>query len=324
MTAFALDDLDQPDWLAALARIGTAEGFYRELGPLHSALFVQRSPKLLVSFEASAELCEAVPDQLPVGLRMSAREGWSSLTLLSHGDRRFRDQAVTALFDGLSDEGFFDMFDQLLFFGADHAGHAACAYSLAAAGARVLALRPVATCAPELASWDDRDRPARRLDFTSRYGYGPAMLDAAERAWVIYDPHEALDAMHAALYAQAPVTRLRAPFLGVDLGLNFRRMGLLEPLIATAMADELDQPGLSRLLRARHDHMAYLRHLTTLCQDAGRDTRVARICSHALRHGERSFFRERLRAAEGRLAHQHGAPIGGQETTQPAPPAPLS
>jgi hypothetical protein len=45
----------------------------------------------------------------------------------------------------------------------------------------------------------------RRTDFTSRYGYAPDMLDAAEQVYVIYDPYEQLNAARAAMFTRSAV-----------------------------------------------------------------------------------------------------------------------
>ena len=65
----------------------------------------------------------------------------------------------------------------------------------------------------------------RRLDFTSRYGYAPDMLDAAGKAFVLYDPMDRLDAMHAALFARPNVTLLRLRHMGAALQGALLRMG---------------------------------------------------------------------------------------------------
>ena len=54
----------------------------------------------------------------------------------------------------------------------------------------------------------------RRADFSSRYGYAPDMLDAAEQAYVIYDPCERLDAAHAAMFTRSNVKNSASITLG--------------------------------------------------------------------------------------------------------------
>jgi hypothetical protein len=54
----------------------------------------------------------------------------------------------------------------------------------------------------------------RRTDFTGRYGYAPDMLDAAEQAYVIYDPYERLDAAYAAMFTRSNVKNSTSITLG--------------------------------------------------------------------------------------------------------------
>ena len=45
-------DLSEPDWLDALRRLGDAQGTYSDLGPNHSAVFVEKKHAVLfVAFE---------------------------------------------------------------------------------------------------------------------------------------------------------------------------------------------------------------------------------------------------------------------------------
>ena len=78
--------------------------------------------------------------------------------------------------------GFFDDFDHVVFYGAGPCKYAAAAFSVAAPAATVDAIQPQTTLDPRITDWDDRYMKMRRTDFTSRYGYAPDMLDAAEQA----------------------------------------------------------------------------------------------------------------------------------------------
>ena len=61
---------------------------------------------------------------------------WSHMALISDSDTWFRDPAVYGWFDRLVDEGFFDEFDRVLFYGAGPCGYAAAAFSVSAPGAQ--------------------------------------------------------------------------------------------------------------------------------------------------------------------------------------------
>jgi len=119
---------------------------------------------------------------------------------------------------------------------------------MAAPGARVLLLQPQATLGPRVTEWDDRFAEQRRRDFTSRYGFAPDMLDAAQQAYVIYDPRERLDAMHSALFERRNVSRFRTPFLGGALQSDLMTLDLLPSLLNAVAAS----PGVQNAASALH------------------------------------------------------------------------
>ncbi|MDW4497512.1 phosphoadenosine phosphosulfate reductase [Sulfitobacter sp. D35] len=225
------------------------------------AAFVNGGPTLLVSFESRQGIQALSPSGHPFGWDMAQGFGWSHMGLICDGDTWFRDPAVFAFFDNLSDEGVFDGYDEVLFYGAGPCGYAAAAFSVAAPGARVLAIQPQATLDPDLAGWDPRFVELRRIDFRRRYGYAPRMLDAAARAYVIYDPMQREDAMHAALFAAPHVTRLTLPNMGSALQTDLLEMDVLYELLAMAADMSLERHAFSMMMRARRDHPPYLRRL---------------------------------------------------------------
>jgi hypothetical protein len=197
-------------------------------------------------------------------------------------------------FDRWTDEGFLEDFERVLFLGAGPAGYAAAAFSVAAPGARVLSLRPYATLDPAVAGWDRRHPAARARDWTSRYGYAPAMLDAAHRATLIHDPLVVLDAMHAALFTRPNVLSLRAPHAGRRLDALLDALGILPVLADLAMEDALDARAFARLWRARHYHAPYLRALLRHVEAQGRRALAVRVCRAGLATVDRPLFARKL------------------------------
>lgn len=163
----------------------------------------------MVTFETVATLRAISPNSHLFGWELFKENGWLHLSIISDGDTCFRDPNVYAYFDRLVDDEFFNDFDQVVFYGAGPRGYAAAAFSVAAPGATVVAIQPQATLDPRVTEWDDRHLKIRRTDFTSLYGYAPDMLDAAEQAYVIYDPYKRLDAAHAAMFTRSNVKTLR-------------------------------------------------------------------------------------------------------------------
>ena len=125
----------------------------------------------------------------------------------------------------------------------------------------VLAIQPQATLDPRLTEWDDRFTDMRIQDFTTRYGYAPDMLDAAEKAYVIYDPREKLDAMHAALFTRPNVDKLRMRFMGDALQTDLLEMGTWARLLQAVATGQLTPSFFAELYRARRDYRPYLRNL---------------------------------------------------------------
>ena len=299
-----LDGLTWDSWCARLDDVAGEDGFAERLGDDHLAAFIEKGPVLLVSFESHAAICARSQAAQPFGWPLLDALGWSQLSLVSNGDTWFRERHVYGFFDRLIDDGFFEDFEQVIFYGAGPGGYAAAAFSVAAPGARVLALQPQATLDPRVAEWDDRFYDMRREDFTSRFGYAPDMLDAAERAVVIYDPEDDLDAMHAALFTRANVARVRARFLGPDLEASLLKMQVLYRMLAQLSSGKLDTVGTARLLRARRAFAAYqftlLRHLL----EHGRHKLVIMLCNSVLQRRNAPPFRKAFNAAMAALEVQ--------------------
>lgn len=268
---------DRAGWLAAIEEIGEDAGHFQTVGSRHWAFFSDESPVLLVTFETVADIRRR-KDGLPMGYALARDRGWSSLCLIADGETWYRDAAVYRHFDRLVDDAFFEDFDRVVFYGAGMGAYAACAFSVAAPGATVLALTPVATLDPALAGWDSRHARHRRLIFTDRYGYAPDMTEGAGDVFVAFDPAEPLDAMHAALFARPHVTALRARRAGPSVDQTLDGMQILTPLITAACEGRLDAPLFHRMFRKRRSFGPYLDALRGRLEQSGRP-RLAALCN---------------------------------------------
>jgi hypothetical protein len=300
-TQMDLDSLDPKAWAERLARIGDEAGYCQSLGPRHTAFFADQGTVLLVTFETIATIRAEQDDQLPLGQAIAAPRGWSSLSIIAEGDTWFRDAAVYAYFDRLVDDAFFEDFDRVVFFGAGMAGYAAAAYAVTAPGSTVIALAPQATLDPRHAGWDRRFVQMRGADFTSRYGYAPEMLEGAGEAFVIYDPSEPLDAMHAALFRRPWVTALPSPNLGANPMLMLAEFDVLEPILAAACEGSFTPSLYWKLLRARRNSPRYLRLLSARLDRANRVLLNAILCRNVARRLSGPRFRNRLVQLEDQL-----------------------
>ncbi|SDE94811.1 hypothetical protein [Limimaricola pyoseonensis] len=301
-----LTGLSDREWQTRIEAIGEEHGYCEPLGEADMALFVDAGPRLLVTFETRDAIARR-PDGAPRGFDLVRRNGWSLLALISDDEGWFRTPQVWGYVDRLVDDGFFEDFERVLFFGHHAGGYAAAAYSVAAPGARVLALRPVATLDPAVAGWDRRHLAQRRLDFTSRYGYAPDMVEAAHEVHVLHDPLHPADAIHAALFRRPNVTPLRAAHAGSRLEMILEAEGLVAPLIEAAMEDRLDVESFARLWRARRASPHYLRLMLRRLEEAGRPGLLARLCRHGLTTPDAALFARKLAVLQA-AAPQHRSP----------------
>lgn len=288
-----LKGLEPDDWFTALEELVEEHGSYTPLGLHHVAAFLDAGPKLLVTFESAPEI-QGLSDAAPRGFAFARREGWSHLAIISRGESWFRDPAIYRHFDRLIDDGFFEDFDSVLFFGAQSCGYAAAAYSVAAPGARVLALRPQATLDPAVTAWDNRFIAERRQNFTERYGYAPEMIDAAQQVYVVYSPQQRLDAMHAALFTRPNVQMLRVAGLGGRLDVMFDSLGVLEDIVRLAMAGELTPARFGAAMRVRKRFGPYQKGLLRRALDTGHKKLAALVCRTVLAEGHNPYFAKQL------------------------------
>jgi len=289
---------DRASWLSILTQIGAEEGAFEVLGDRHWSLRVDDGPTLLVSFE-TIETARARTGQMPLAHDLAAARGWSHLCLIADGATWYRDPAVYAYFDRLVDDCFFDGFDHVLFYGAGMGAYAACAFAVTAPGAQVLALNPRATQDPSQAIWDNRNRAARRLDFTSRFGYAPDMLEGAARVSLIYDPTLREEAMHAALFRAPHITCLPARHVGDRAEAILIGMEVLPGLIEAAMTGTLDAPHFAAVWRARRNFGPYLRAILNKAATAKRPRLEVMICRSVSARLRAPGFARRLAALTG-------------------------
>ena len=307
------DDLTDTQWLVQLEDIGEEEGYFSPLGDDHAAVFVDRSQDVLfVSFETLAGTRAVSETGMPLGFDVCENRGWSHLTLLAMKETWYRSHFVYGYFDRLVDEGFFEDFDKVIFYGAGMCGYAAAAFSVVAPGATVIAVSPQATLARELTEWDTRFEGTRRMDFSSRYGFAPDMLEAADSAYIIYDPDEVEDAMHAALFRGPNIFkhRYRRGRSGAIDG-DLRTMGLISRLCEVAVNCCLTPVQVARKMRSRRRHMPYLRALLARVIAEDRPYLTALLCRAVLADRPIPRFRHHLEAAEVRLKEQ-GRAVPGQ------------
>ncbi len=254
---------DKASWLEAMDRMGEEVGYFQSLAPRHWAFFCDESTTLLVTFDTLRD-ARGRAGQMPLGHDLAQARGWSHLCLIADGPTWFRDAAVHSFFDRLVEDAFFEDFDRVVFHGSGMGGYAACAFSVTAPEATVLALSARATLDPARAGWDRRNMGQRRLDFRSRYGFAPDMVEGTGQVFLAFDPLVSADAAHAAMFDRPNVTPLRAWHAGADPAILAD--ACLGTMLDLAVEGELSPATFARLWRARQENGAYLRHLLAQTQ----------------------------------------------------------
>ncbi|MGR3715030.1 MAG: phosphoadenosine phosphosulfate reductase [Shimia sp.] len=292
----------QLEWRANLEKVGAAEGFYEALGDQHTALFVERGKTLIVTFENLDHVYERGDDRMPWGYDFVTSRGWSMLGLMAHDWTWYRDDAVHDFFDRLRDDGFFEGFEKVIFYGASMGAYAASVFSAAAPGATVICISPQATLDREIASWETRYRKAWKRDFHNRYAYGPEMVASAEAVHVFYDPRAPLDAMHASLYRGDNIAKYRCRFMGHRIASLWLLMGVLKPVIEGCVAGTMTQSEFYTLLRRRREIGRYQKEMLAALEKADRPKLIHRYCTAVLARRGAPVFRKALRAADVRIS----------------------
>lgn len=288
------------EWLDRMGQIGDMHGFFDRLGADHHALYVQEGDTLLVCFDEMHRIIRRGRDALPVGFDAVQKREWSMLSLIARGSTWFRDEALYTFFDRLIDEDFFDSFDQVIFLGAGPmCGYAATAFSVAAPGAKVIALSPAATLDRTAAPYELRYRRAWRKNFTDRFGYAPDMLEAASEAFIAYDPLELLDAAHAAQFRGRKVHRLRFRGAGPDLLRLLEPNANLDRMLKATGNGRMSPLRFAQIVRKlRRENPDYLRRLMARAEDRG-GPRLARIVAdHALSETGDAHYARRMMTLE--------------------------
>jgi pimeloyl-ACP methyl ester carboxylesterase len=292
------------DWRARLADIGQKEGFFEDIGDQHSALFVRRGDTLVVTFDNLDHVYERGEDRMPWGFGYTTSRGWSVLGLMAHDWTWYRDEAVHDFFDRLRDDGFFDKFKRVVFYGASMGAYAAAVFSAAAPGATVICISPQATLDRDVTSWETRYHKAWKRDYNSRYGYAPNMIAQANKAYLFYDPTAPLDAMHAALFQSDNIVRMKCRFMGHRIASLWANMGVLKPVIEGCIEGTLTQTQFYRLMRARHTTPRYQHEMLDRLKAQNRHALLVRYCKHILSVRRGPKFRREMQNSRRILERQ--------------------
>lgn len=271
-------------WHDTLAELGVERGFYRQLGPMHKALYLKGDSTLVVSFDNLDDVRQDVADRMPWGSQFISSRGWSSLGIGAHGWTWYRDEAVMDFFDELRETKFFDQFDNVVFYGTSMAGYAATVFCAAVPSAKVIAMNPQATLDRKFTKgWETRYHRSWRQDFSGRYSYGPEQSATADVVYLFYDPFVAEDSMHAALYQGDNVVKIRCRHFGHGLTSAFNRMGILKETVETCVNGKPKASDIYKILTARKENPRYQKSVLNMLADRKRPRLTYRYCRTILK-----------------------------------------
>ncbi len=290
--------------LAELEAMGKERGFFRLIGREHSALYVEQGKTLIVTFENLDHVNDGEFGRMPWGFQFVDGNGYSMLGMMALGWTWYRDEALFDFFDELRDTGFFQKFDRVVFYGASMGGYAACAFSAACPGATVLAISPQATLDRDVAIWESRYKLAWPRDFKSRYGYAPDMVASAEKMYLLFDPSEHLDAMHAALFRGSNIVKLKGRYLGHRMASLLQQMGVLKQIFLGCFEGTLSATQFHQLKRARRHSVRFQQEMLKRLVAKARHDLIVQYCEAVLNTRRGPKFRQHLNASRAILGRR--------------------
>ena len=109
---------------AAIEATATSGGFFRDFDR-HSAVHFQRGSTLIVTFDNMKSRDMPVP-RYPWAYQFVAKQGHSHLgIMMKRRNDWFRHRQLCDFFDELRDSGFFERFDNVVFYGSSMGGYGA-------------------------------------------------------------------------------------------------------------------------------------------------------------------------------------------------------
>lgn len=298
---FDLVDATSNEWLERMETLGDERGYFEPLGSDHSAILTDEGPILVVTFETLGSIRDTSPLHEPFGWSLVQQNGWSNLCILAHEDSWFRDPSVYGYFDRLVEDGFFEEFHKVIFYGVGMCGYAAAAYSVVAPDVTVIAVQPQATLDPDLSAFDSRFPQAATREFNDRFAYAPDMVEMAQDVFILLDPEIPEDCKHADLFRGDHIHRIHCRKFGTKLGEALVAMGVTHAMIEKAGADMLTRQGCYQALRARHRYMPYLRDLLGRVQKRGNPLLIKWLTTAVTTNTHAPRFERALLRANERL-----------------------
>ena len=198
----------------------------------------------------------------PWGYKFVADQGYSHLGIIMQ--RRcdwFRQPDLEDYFDHLREDGFFDQFERVIFYGASMGGYGALSYAAAVPGSDVVAFSPQTSLDQKVVPFETRYRDGfgRGKWRKSRYADAVKGAKASRRVTVFADPTHRLDAAHVARLPKKNLVFARCPSSGHNSARLMKFMGCLGDVVLQAFDGTLTEEDFYRTWRANRSTQALAR-----------------------------------------------------------------
>ncbi|UWR42113.1 glycosyltransferase family 2 protein [Phaeobacter inhibens] len=281
-------------------------GFFWESD--ENALFFEPFGKrLVVTFDNIHVVQQKEGQRWPWGYKLLSQTlGCSVLGVIGSKRNWFRSPFVHDSFDHLRDSGFFDQFDEVLFYGASMGAYGALTYSQCAPGAKVFAIAPQTTLDRRLLPDDDRWGWTARLDWDDRYADAAETTHLADDMVVLYDPYFEPDVQQVDRLKGDNIRKLRMPFFGHQLPQALVNMGILKPILSEIFEGRLTAQRFYQLLRARRDLPRFQHDLLMKAEEKNHPKLAIQVCEYTLKKRDAKNIRNSLDRLRADLAKAEG------------------
>ena len=281
----------------------TSGGFLWE-GPENALMFVPRSKRLVVSFDNISVVREE-GQRWPWGFKILTEEmNCSVLGVMATQRNWFRQEFVHDAFETLRDQGFFEQFDEVLFYGTSMGAFAALVYSQCSPGANVLAIAPQSTLNRDILPKDDRWGWTARLDWKGRFNDAADVTATAKNVTIIADPYFEPDFDQVSRIKGDNITWLKTPFMGHQLPNAFHLMGILKPLLYAAVSGTLTPELFYKLFRARRELPRFQHDILMHAEARGKLHSAIRVCEYTLKRRNAKNIARTLERLKDQLVKQ--------------------
>ncbi len=285
-------------------------GWVRDLGR-HMAVFVPRGRLLLVTFDRKDMHLEPAP-RYPWGSSFAAKAGYSHLGIIMKGPSDwFRQRPILDFFDELRDEGFFEFFDEVVFYGSSMGGFAACTFSAAAPGARVVAFSPQSTLRLDRAPFEKRYFRGYTLGNWDdpRYVDAATTLRLAGGVSVFCDPFHTEDAAHLARLPKAHMRVIACPYVGHRVPQVLSRYGGFSTFMQDVIEGRADVARIRAFMAGRKRSTAYHRQLAIHALNRNHPELALRVIEAVQARDPQEDFPVLIRQAKRRRARMMGVTV---------------